>query len=268
MTIITTITKTNQGEILIPPPLNFQVKDNSFNGKFFNGILPQHLEDKIFKLASTKKMPYLCAPISYRRMYDNVIQELINVFQSKSVCSHLYNKYKKRKNPLKKISKKCVHYGGWYKPHLNDMGIDRDGHETRCVFFYYIHWNDGDTDEFYLAKIPSDKKRQMIERYGYPLTTYKKTTLEYRYGLNEPRYRDYNLYTDLDDKFMTYYPTNNHIGNQRKQKSKYRATDNFMIWSLTNNVSKNNLFNQFDANGIKIRKSWTIKRMVQELMKI
>mgnify|MGYP003145452472 CR=1 FL=1 len=250
MTIITTITKTNQGEILIPPPLNFQVKDNSFNGKFFDGILPQHLEDKIFKLASTKKMPYLCAPISYRKMYDNVIQELINVFKYKSVCSHLYNKYNQRKKNLRKISKKVIHYSGYYKEHLNELGIDRDGHKTRCVFMNYTCWNDGDTDTYYLCKTPKENKGQ---RQRNQHTTYNKTTLEYRYGVNTPRYYDFNFYTDLDEKFMTYYPTHNHIANQRKRKSKFRATDNFMIWALTNNVNKNNLINQFNANGIKVR---------------
>jgi len=228
MTITTNyIREITYGEPLIPPPIQF-ILDTNKNGKFFNGLLPQDIEDKIFNLASTTAVPFKHAPISWKRIMDNTLEELKNCFKSKDLCIELGLKVEKRfANTKIKYSK--ISYDNYFRSWLLRLGVCRN---TDIPFKSNIFEDGGIT----LVK----------DKWEFNTMDFLKNKL------NE--LTEYNTFTPSS------------ISGRRHRK--YNPTSSCFFATLFYNVNKEQLEKMFKDNGLKWRKSWSIKKCIQALMKV
>jgi hypothetical protein len=231
MTITTNyVREITYGEPLIPPPIQF-ILDTNKNGKFFDGLLPQDIEDKIFKLASTTAVPYKHAPTSWKRIMDNTLVELMNCFESVELCIELGMKTdKRRENTKKRYS--LIAYDNYYRAWLKRLGI------SRHYDIPFLHDN-----IFYR----SSGKSLVEDVSGFGNSLY--------FAARHAKYNHlYNTFTP-----------NSSCGRRR---TKPNANSECLFVALFNNVSKEQLKLMFEDNGLQWRKSWSIKKCIQALMEV
>lgn len=229
MTITTNyVRKITYGEPLIPPPIQF-ILDTNKNGKFFDGLLPQDIEDRIFQFASTTAVPYKYAPTSWKRIMDNTLVELMNCFESVNLCMEISMKVDKRfENTKSKYPN--IYYDKYYRPWLKRLGICR--HYDIPFLNSNIFFRSG-------------KSLVQIEDFGNSL---------YFAARHAKTNHTYNTFTP------------NSIHGRRRYNALIHS-ECFYV-ALFNNVNKEQLKYMFEDNGLQWRKSWSIKKCIQALMKV
>ena len=224
-------------ETIIPPPLMYAI-DNNKNGKFFNGLLPQDIEDKIFKMASTPSVPYTSAPISYKRIFNNVLEELKNTFTDEELQNDL----------LKRIQKKL----GRINERFNEKASNQKWNQRIGLNRYNI----GISIHYGLYNFIKAVK---INNDTYYSNTEPKTPWDM------PHIIYYQVLTKDNLKDMV----NNNIDCIRRKCNEKNCgkKDNFFAYAYTN-VTKKNLEVMYENNGLKFNKNYTIKKLIQGLLKV